>query len=52
MEISKREYSKLLCFEHPEGMQNTDKIFIKDGRLFKIFSENSFIEVNERYIAF
>lgn len=44
MEISKSEYSKLLCFDIPEGMHNTDKIFIKDGRLFKIFSENSFIE--------
>ena len=52
MEISKSEYSKLLCFEIPEGMHNTDKIFIKDGRLFKIFSENSFIEEKERNIAF
>ena len=35
MEIIKSEYSKLLCFEIPEGMHNTDKIFIKDDTLIK-----------------
>ena len=52
MIIEKNEYKNISKLYIPKDMHNTDKLFIKDGMIYKIFNDNSFIDEKERNITF
>lgn len=52
MILEKNEYDYMSKLNIPQGMHNTDQLFIRDGVIYKIFNDNSFIDEKERNIDF
>ena len=52
MILERNEYDDMSKLNIPQGMHNTDQLFIRDGVIYKIFNDNSFIDEKERNIDF
>ena len=52
MKLEKNEYENIPKLYIPKDMHNKNKLFIKDGVIYKIFNDNSFIDEIERNITF
>lgn len=46
------DFNNLSLLHIPDNMRTTDKLFIRNGTLYKVFSDNSFICEKDRNIAF
>ena len=52
MELSKEKYQELSKLFIPQGMHNTDQLYIQDGKIYKIFNSTDYIDEKERNIEF
>ena len=52
MKLDSNGFKNLSLLQLPDNMRTTDKLFIQNGILYKVFSDNSFISEKERNINF
>ena len=52
MELSKEKYQELSKLFIPQGMHNSDQLYIQDGRIYKIFNSTDYIDEKKRNIEF
>lgn len=52
MELSKEKYQELSKLFIPQGMHNSDQLYIQDGKIYKIFNSTDYIDEKERNIEF
>lgn len=52
MQLSKNDIESLSLLHIPKDMRTTDKLFLRDGILYKLFGDNSFIDEKNRNVDF